>query len=227
MKWQFDGLNTNHGVGVANRNIAFNVAKITGAGVAVLFLLAACDQGATPPQAATPSETAAPQETSASTQITPSQSASQDSQESTDHSYTYGTVVSFGKGGKAKRYQVSGWSGAEQLFTWTDKTTAVLTLKIPSTQSPLTLRMSLEGLTAVGLPFQPVRVLANGKEIASWDVAGKRDFTAVIPADVLQGSDTLTLTLNIPKAATPASLGMNKDVRTLGVHCFELEISQQ
>jgi hypothetical protein len=87
--------------------------------------------------------------------------------------------------------------------------------------------MSLEGLTGMGLPFQPVRIEANGREIANWDVSTKQDFTAVIPADVAMASDPLTLTLQIPKATTPASLGQNKDVRTLGVHAFDLEISQQ
>jgi hypothetical protein len=193
-----------------------NRFRATGASLAALFLLTlgGCDQGPAP-EATTSSPTAAPQATSASSP-TPA-----------DQSYSYGTVVSFGKGGDGKRYQVSGWSGTEQVFTWTDKTTAVLGFKIPPAQSALTLRMSLEGLTGVGLASQPVKVEANGKEIANWDVSAKQDFTAVIPAEVAKASETLTITLNIPKAATPASLGQNKDVRTLGVHCFELEISQQ
>ena len=227
MKLQFNELRRNQGIRFMRRNSASDIAKTRLAAAAVLLLLlVGCEKNTTSPETAIPSQSVAPQETAA-TQISPNQSAGQSPQASTDRSYTFGTIVSFGRGGEGKRYQVSGWSGPEQLFTWTEQNTAVLAFKIPPTESPLTLRMSLEGLTGVGLPSQPVRVEANGKEIAAWDVAAKRDYTAVIPADVLRGSETLTITLHIPKAATPASLGQNKDVRTLGVHCFELEIAKQ
>jgi hypothetical protein len=215
MKSQFDGLNSNRRLAGANQNNIINGIK-TGVAIVISlsFLLSACDQGSAPQTLASPTSTTAPEKTSASSATA-------------DQSYSYGTVINFGQGGQAKRYQVSGWSGTEQLFTWTDKTTAVLAFKIPPTQSALTLRMSLEGLTGMGLPFQPVRIEANGREIANWDVSTKQDFTAVIPADVAMASGPLTLTLQIPKATTPASLGQNKDVRTLGVHAFDLEISQQ
>jgi hypothetical protein len=227
MKSQFNELRTSQGIHFMCRNSASDIGKTRLATAAVLLLLlVGCEKNTTSPETAIPSQSVAPQETAAA-QMTSNESAGQSPQASTDRSYTYGTVVNFGRGGDGKRYQVSGWSGTEQLFTWTDGTTAVLAFKILPTESPLTLRMSLEGLTGVGLPSQPVRVEANGKEIATWDVAAKRDYTAVIPADVLRGSDTLTITLHIPKAATPTSLGQNKDQRLLGVHCFELEIAKQ
>lgn len=196
--------------------------------VAFCTLLFGCEQSTSSSRDSVASPTVAPRQTSSPVLQALAGGVSSptlNSSHGNDASYVLGNVVKFGNGGDGKRYQVSGWSGTEQAFTWTDATSAVLVFKIPPTQSALNLRMNLEGLTAPALPFQPVHVVANGKEIALWEVAEKRDFTAVIPADVSQGADTLTLTLIIPKATTPASLGMNNDTRTLGVHCFELQIA--
>jgi hypothetical protein len=83
--------------------------------------------------------------------------------------------------------------------------------------------MTLAALTSPPqLPSQPVQVLANGRNVAEWQVEGKTEFTALIPA---QGdTSTLDLEFKVPKATSPQQLGMSSDNRLLGVCCFDLLI---
>ena len=73
---------------------------------------------------------------------------------------------------------------------------------------------------------QPVEVFANGQKIAEWQVAGKAEFTALIPPAAGGQNKALTIELKIPKAASPRALGLSEDPRILGVSCFDLTISK-
>lgn len=59
----------------------------------------------------------------------------------------YGTKTSFGIGGKSESLRISGWSGTEREFTWTEGTSAVLAMQVSPTKNPITLKMKLAGLT--------------------------------------------------------------------------------
>jgi len=145
----------------------------------------------------------------------------------TGNRYQFGTLLSFGIGGTAAPFKVSGWSGDEQGHTWTDKSVAVLSFEIDPTNEPLLLRMTLSGLTKEpALPFQPVEVAVNGSKVADWQVSTVSQFSAVIPMDVQRPKGLLTIEFRIPKATSPASLGMSNDERMLGISVSDLKIDK-
>ena len=80
--------------------------------------------------------------------------------------YTIGTVIEFQPVGTAAMYEVSGWSHAEERFTWTEGNSATLAIGTPPKAGPLKLRLQAAGLiNPPDLPHQPVEVYANGQRI--------------------------------------------------------------
>lgn len=141
--------------------------------------------------------------------------------------YTLGTKLKFGQGGDGGPFLSSGWSSPEPGHTWSDKTSALLNLQVVATDSPLTLRMQLSGLTkAPELPAQPVEVLVNDAKIADWDVASETEYVAQVPAEAVRGGGALKIELKIPQATTPKQLGLGNDERVLGVALHTLVIEQ-
>jgi hypothetical protein len=143
----------------------------------------------------------------------------------------YGTKVSFGTGGNSEPFRVSGWSGTEEESTWTEGTSAVLTMRVSPTTDPVVLKMKLAGLTKdPDLPFQPVEVYINDQKVADWHVADTAEFSAAIPQTmtnsrgVLGSYRVLRITLKIPKAVSPKALGLSDDPRVLGVSCIDLQL---
>ena len=137
----------------------------------------------------------------------------------------YGTEVSFGAGGNAEPFQVSGWSETETQFTWTEGTSAVLAMRVSPTTDRVMLRMKLAGLTKdPELPFQPVEVYVNDRKVADWQVAKPAGFSAAIPQEMTRHGGLLRITLKIPKAASPKALKMSVDPRVLGVQCSDLRL---
>ena len=140
--------------------------------------------------------------------------------------YTLGTKARFGTGGDGVAFLTSGWSSPEAGHTWSDKDSAMLTLRVEPTSEPLVLRMQLSGLKkAPELPSQPVEVLANGTKIANWEVADEAEHTAQIPPEVVR-AEPLRLEFKIPKATTPKQLGLGNDERVLGISLHALQIDK-
>jgi hypothetical protein len=139
-----------------------------------------------------------------------------------------GWTVGFNAGSGAEIYRVSGWSGAEPEFTWTEGTSAKLKLPIPDHDAALALRMKLGGLIhPPELPAQAVAVYANGQKIADWQVRDVADFTAPILLELTRNAENLDIELRVPDAASPQSLGINYDARLLGVRCYSIELRRR
>lgn len=142
--------------------------------------------------------------------------------------YEYGEIVSFSSGGDAERFQVKGWSGREQDYTWTEGTSAVVGLRLRESKLPVTLSVRAAGMNhPPQVPFQPVDVMANGEKIAHWEVAEEATFTATVPAKFLVNpEDVLFVEFQLPGAVSPASLGQSGDSRRLGLRVRELSVTQ-
>ena len=138
----------------------------------------------------------------------------------------YGVKIGFGKNGEAAHFKTSGWQQAEDEFTWTDGTSAVLTMRVAPTAAPVTLKMTMAGMIKPPeLVAQSVGVYVNEDKIADWQVGDPALFTASIPGEVTRKGGTLHLLLEIPKATAPKQLGVSEDPRVLGVRVFDLELA--
>jgi hypothetical protein len=147
--------------------------------------------------------------------------------QSPDKAYTFGTIIGFSASGDSERFKVSGWSTAEQEFTWTQGKGAKLSFTLPQGESALVLRMKLVGLIhPPEVTYQPVEVYVNGEKVADWQVAAPANFTATIPQKIAAGK-RLEIELRTPRSTTPKALKMNDDERVLGVGCYEIEINKE
>ncbi len=139
--------------------------------------------------------------------------ADKSSQGAANTKYELGNIIKFGAGGDSERFRTCGW---------TEGNSAVLIFSGLPRSQPLTLKMTIVGLTEpFQLPAQPTEVYANGKKI-DWQVADKKQYVASIPAHAVNNTGILTLKFHMPKAASPQSLGINPDPRELALGIFDL-----
>src|SRR4029077_3872607 len=95
--------------------------------------------------------------------------------------------------------RVSGWSGTEKEFTWTEGTSAVLAMRVPPTNDPVMLKMKLSGLIN-----QLVEVYINDQKVAEWrHVAKPAEFSVAIPQEMTRRGGLLRIRLKIPTAVSP------------------------
>ena len=138
-----------------------------------------------------------------------------------------GKVIHFNSSHEAEPYKVSGWSGTETSFTWTEGKAAVLALPLPDNSQGVRLRMWIAAYVhPPELNSQPVEVYANGQKVADWDVTVPAQNTADIPKELTTKSTTLTIQLRMPKAVAPATFMPKGDLRVLGICCNELELTR-
>jgi len=148
--------------------------------------------------------------------------ADKSSQGAANTKYELGNIIKFGAGGDSERFRTSGWSNTEGEHTWTEGNSAVLIFSGLPRSQPLTLKMTIVGLTKPAQPpAQPTAVYANGKKI-DWQVADKKQYVASISAHAVNNTGILTLKFHMPKAASPQSLGINPDPRELALGIFDL-----
>lgn len=140
----------------------------------------------------------------------------------------YNKQFNFGTSGNSASIKTSGWSKAEEQFTWTEGKTATLVVPIAPTDAHVTLRVRAAGMIKEPeFPTTPVEVDVNGQKVADWSVGNTAPFTAPIPPEMTKSGGKLTVTFKIPKAASPKELGKGEDPRVLGLCVFDLELSTQ
>ena len=118
---------------------------------------------------------------------------------------------------EAEPYLVSGWSGSEGTFRWTDSRAAELAFRMDSVE-PLVLEMEVEGfLPRRRVRAQRVEIELNGRVVdtARVDRPGVMKLVVALPATGLSHENRLTFRL--PDAAFAAPFGLGKDPRQLGV----------
>jgi hypothetical protein len=183
--------------------------------LAALFLFGCGPSGNTGPTANNPSPNPSPEATKASPAVA-----------SNANEYSIGDKIYFGLDGNSAAFKVSGWSDPEAKHSWTNSVVSVLAMRLPAWPKPISLKMKLGGLTKdPELPSQPVEVYANDEKIADWNVRELNEYTAPIPPSITKNEGLLTITLKIPKAVSPKSLGISEDSRLLGLACMEASLT--
>jgi phosphoglycerol transferase len=131
--------------------------------------------------------------------------------------YVPGTPILFGKQGGADRYKRGGWSGTEFEFTWTEGNSAALEFPAVAGQ-PVILKVLLSALTS-----DPILVYANDRQIGEWrPTTAPVEYSAAIPADLVDVSPSLRITFRITNPVSPKTLGLSSDSRLLGICVYKL-----
>lgn len=135
--------------------------------------------------------------------------------------YVLGTELTFNKANNsAKDNCLTGFSEAEETFTWTNSHTAHMGFYIPNKDLK---DMVLEYTCASFNGKQHVILYANDKKIAEYDHNGEETKEVTIPAECI-GDGELNLRFELPDAKSPKELGMSEDDRTLGLAMEKLVI---
>lgn len=135
-----------------------------------------------------------------------------------------GHAIDFGEQGSSEIYRGAGWSRPEGEGTWTDGRRAALSIRVPHAPGGLELRAFVAAFRVQGkLNWQEVNLYANGLYLGQWQVRNRRIHEVEIPPEAIQDG-RLDLILDLPDAISPASLGVNEDVRALGVSFRYLDI---
>jgi len=143
--------------------------------------------------------------------------------------YRWGDKLSFGVEGQARLYRTRGWSNPEGSIIWTDGRIAELVLPIRPTQSSIRLQVFAGAYLKSGiLNKQRVRLSINGQPIANWIIT-RRDFEireAVVPAETVRDSGSIVVTLEMPDAVSPETIGAGNDLRRLGLAVGWLSLAE-
>lgn len=124
-------------------------------------------------------------------------------------------TLDFSLAGRVDASMLTGFSGAEQDFRWTDGKRATITCRVD--QAFRTAKISLAAFIQAPLLRQRVAIAVNDAAPASYvfDQARTSQELAIALPAMVAGAD-LTFTLDLPDAAAPTVLGISADKRELG-----------
>ncbi len=127
-----------------------------------------------------------------------------------------GATIDF-KSHDADNYLWYGWSMAEPESRWSNATHATMIFSL-SELKPITLKFRAAAFLVPGkLDEQHVNLSLNGHSLTTLTLKNPElaDYTVTLPAAKLRARNVLDF--DIPGAATPASLGVSRDQRQLGL----------
>jgi hypothetical protein len=134
--------------------------------------------------------------------------------------------IEFSRNG-SQPYLWYGWSVNEEVFRWTDGREAAVIFSVDEI-TDATLRMKMVPLLVPGkLDAQRVSIELNGQLIETLTLkeAAPLEYSKALPKEMLRQNNVLIFRL--PDAASPKSLDLNPDQRTLGIAMFWLEVQTE
>jgi hypothetical protein len=135
-------------------------------------------------------------------------------------------TITFGADGNSQKFLGTGWSRAEESFTWTDGHSAEIRFDVNPGTSPLRLIAHLNPLRYGRITRQKVRVSINGRFCCDWNVATKKDYSCDIPTNLTDNVKDFRIRFDLPNAARPLDLGISRDSRLLGVQFYSLTFNE-
>jgi hypothetical protein len=144
--------------------------------------------------------------------------------------YTWGDRIEFGKEGNASQYDIRhGFSQPEVGKTWTEGNIASLALRVSPPATDLVLKLSACPLIGANLHSQTVKIAINDKPIGTLKMGAPGKFflySLKIPKSIVN-QDVLKIDFYLPNAASPETLGINKDKRLLAIALQWLAIDEK
>ena len=136
--------------------------------------------------------------------------------------YMLGSEIRFGQQGNAMAYLGDGWGEGEENGTWTVKKRAYISLKVPlGSKGPLSLRAKAKGYVVPKINHTcKCHVFVNNQKVAVWHFKNDKigEQTARIDDACLKRDSTLNIFFEFPDLKSPEELGMDHDIRKLGMY---------
>jgi hypothetical protein len=137
--------------------------------------------------------------------------------------YDWGSDLTFGVGGNARPYMLSGWSDDEQGYTWAEGRLAILGLKTPPIRHKLALILDAAGLTSPTPQVAEIEINGNPLEKIVLS-SSRKTYNISIPEEYLRSDGVMIIRFGLPNAISPLELGMNRDKRHLSMSVFKLDL---
>ena len=134
--------------------------------------------------------------------------------------------IDFSQDGNSGNFDLTGISGQEENFRWTDGNNATISTLITPTEKPVSkiqLKIIAAAYTNSNRPTQRFGVVVNGTEIGWEEAGGGGEFLFDIPIELIINTDRLTIELVLPDAISPASTG-SSDTRLLGLALQKMKL---
>jgi len=141
--------------------------------------------------------------------------------------YEWSKVLNFTTRGNALPYCVSGWGEPETGLVWTDGPNARLSFSIRPPKSDISLLMTCAPFLVEGkVPFQELHVFVNFLRVGFAVLPAPTEVAVDIPKHVF-ASPQVQIDFYLPRASSPASLGVGTDLRQLGVAVSRLMLTEE
>lgn len=139
-----------------------------------------------------------------------------------------GTRVEFGRKPGSEVYLDWGWSGIEPWGVWTNSRVATVSFSVPAPPTrPVRFSARVRWFLSPKHPDLSVAVSANHSPVATWKFTlpkPARDVEIVLPPSVWSEGNSVQLEFEIDRPRSPASLGLSKDTRLLGLGLEAIEL---
>ena len=136
--------------------------------------------------------------------------------------------ITFGTQGNAASYFLTGWASPQdhEILTWTVAPVAQLQFRTPGGPGPtnVTIR-TLPFLGNGAIPFQDAQFYLNGLWFGFARCTGLGETSFALPRDIFNPRQNV-LSIVVPTAASPASLGQSEDTRILGLAFASIKFAQ-
>jgi hypothetical protein len=138
--------------------------------------------------------------------------------------------IDLGQGGNSALFEDDGWVGVEPWGQWTGSAQAALSFTVrPSRDLGFTLLV--RGLVSAKAPKQSIWLEANQCRIGDLELdlahgSGQQIISGTIPAKCLDADGRIVLRINTDRVRSPRALGINDDIRSLGVGVERLIIRE-
>ena len=146
--------------------------------------------------------------------------------ESTLAPYEWGKVLNFGVRGNATTYCKSGWSEPEAGLIWTNSANSRLSFAVTPPTADVTLVLNCAPFVAKGVvDQQELHLYVNFLRIQYLTITGESSLEITIPKYALAQPEC-HIDFFVPSARSPFELGLNPDIRCLGLAMSRLVMIQ-
>jgi hypothetical protein len=138
--------------------------------------------------------------------------------------YEWGQILRFSSDGSALPYLDTGWTTPEEALIWTDGYNSRLSFEVEPAETDISLMLRCAPFLAEGrLPHQELHIFVNFLRVGFRLIPDRTEVALTLPARIL-AEPKLEIDFYMPKAASPAALGLGGDIRVLGLAVSEMAL---